>query len=87
MDEYIEREAAYKTIMGEPPDAHYPQWYADKILSIPVADVAPVRHGRWVNDKQSKFKYRYNCSACNYRLIDKPCNYCPNCGAKMDGEQ
>ena len=47
MADYIEREAAYKTIMGEPPDAHYPQWYADKILSIHAADVAPVRYGQW----------------------------------------
>lgn len=31
MDEYIEREAAIESIMSEPPDAHYPQWYADKI--------------------------------------------------------
>lgn len=38
--EYIEREAAIEAIMSEPPDAHYPQWYVDKIKSIPAADVA-----------------------------------------------
>ena len=43
MAEYIEREAAIAAIMSEPPDAHYPQWYADKIKAIPAADVAPVR--------------------------------------------
>ena len=42
MDEYIDREAAIATIMSEPPDAHYPQWYADKIKAIPAADVMPV---------------------------------------------
>ena len=42
MAEYIERETAITTIMSEPPDAHYPQWYADKIKTIPAADVAPV---------------------------------------------
>ena len=42
MDEYIDREAAIEAIMSEPPDAHYPQWYAEKIKSIPAADVAPV---------------------------------------------
>ena len=42
MAEYIEREAAIDAIMSEPPDAHYPQWYADKIKAIPAADVAPV---------------------------------------------
>ena len=42
MAEYIEREAAIEAIMSEPPDAHYPQWYAEKIKSIPAAGVAPV---------------------------------------------
>ena len=46
MAEYIEREAAIAAIMSEPPDAHYPHWYADKIKSIPAANVATVRHGR-----------------------------------------
>lgn len=43
MAEYIEREAAIESIMSEPPDAHYPHWYAEKIKAIPAADVAPVR--------------------------------------------
>ena len=42
MTEYIERESAIEAIMSEPPDAHYPQWYAEKIKSIPAADVVPV---------------------------------------------
>ena len=42
MDEYIKREAVMEAIMSEPPDAHYPQWYVDKIKSIPAADVAEV---------------------------------------------
>ena len=88
MDEYIEREAAYKTIMSEPPDAHYPKWYADKILAIPAADVARLRHGRWGVDGVYVV-----CSVCN-RLTLSPIikqlptfKYCPNCGAKMDLEE
>ena len=46
MAEYIEREAAIESIMGETPDAHYPQWYSDKIKAIPASDVAPVH--RWI---------------------------------------
>ena len=42
MDEYIKREAVIEAIMSEPSDAHYPQWYVDKIKSIPAADVAEV---------------------------------------------
>ena len=42
MAEYIERDSAIEAIMSEPPDVHYPQWYAEKIKSIPAADVVEV---------------------------------------------
>lgn len=92
MAEYIEREAAIETIMSEPPDAHYPQWYADKIKSIPATDVAPVRHGRWICIRKGYGEYE--CSVCHGE--DSDCSdyygthvvteqdFCPNCGAKMD---
>lgn len=95
MDEYIEREAAYKTIMSEPPDAHYPKWYADKILAIPAADVAQVRHGRL--DSSGKYRFQKDnsvavrCTECGCSLteLEYRCNvwnYCPVYGAKMDGD-
>ena len=87
MAEYIDREAAIAAIMSEPPDAHYPHWYADKIKAIPAADVAPVRHGRWGVDGVYVI-----CSVCK-RFTLSPIikqiptfKYCPNCGAKMDLE-
>lgn len=62
--------------------------------SIPAADVAPVVHGRWIYIG----KYgKYECSVCHG--IDTDCsdyygshivteqNFCPECGAKMDGDQ
>lgn len=72
MQEYIEREAAIEAIMSEPPGAHYPQWYVDKIKFIPAADVVKVRHGRWVFGKDLaccwgqilKNKYHLYCSEC-----------------------
>ena len=84
MKEYIEREAAIEAIMSEPPDAHYPQWYVDKIKSIPAADVAPVRHGRWlcVDTDTEQF---FLCNRCKKKEYWES-NYCPNCGAKMDEE-
>ena len=87
MAEYIEREAAIESIMSEPPDAHYPHWYADKIKAIPAADVAPVRHGQWEWDTEDI----YRCSNCAEKshvkeVMGRPAwGYCPNCGAKMDG--
>lgn len=81
MDEYIEREAAIAAIMSEPPDAHYPHWYADKIKAIPAADVAPVRHGRWIKHDDGVF----TCSECrNAESIES--YFCGYCGTKMDLE-
>ena len=52
---------------------------------VKSADVAPVRHGRWeVIDAEEP--RRYGCSKCK-RLSWHMDNYCPNCGARMDGEE
>lgn len=42
MGKYITKEAALNTIFSEPPEAHYPSWYAERIKALPAADVAPV---------------------------------------------
>ena len=56
----------------------------------PAADVAEVRHGEWLSVIGSWSTAR--CSECNwkapyieYEYFEQP-NYCPNCGAKMDGK-
>lgn len=95
MDEYIKREAVIEAIMSEPPDAHYPQWYVDKIKSIPAADVALVRHGEWLKAEDDYCGLNIiQCSICHEEwcfeidddVIDLNYHYCPNCGAKMDKE-
>lgn len=91
MAEYIERETAIDAIMSEPTDTHYPSWYADKIESISVADVVPVRHGRWIHtDYAIHWAAKDECSECTYHTCDRDdlseYNYCPNCGSKMDEE-
>lgn len=72
---------------------------ADLRDSIPAADVAPVRHGRWESVKNPQWPaYSHDkCSICGwwntknalcYDNGHKPghsLNYCPNCGARMDG--
>ena len=88
MDEYIKREAVIEAIMSEPPDAHYPQWYVDKIKCIPAADVAPVRHERW-----EKRGSKWQCTGCKVLMSidgtpqENLLYYCPNCGALMDKEE
>ena len=95
MDEYIKREAVIEAIISEPPDAHYPQWYVDKIKSIPAADVAEVRHGRWeawMPDKNGETR-EFICTGCRFMVElswkQKECDYewCPYCGCKMDKEE
>ena len=60
-----------------------------EVKNAPAADVAPVVHGRW--EKASETMPIYRCSICNERNLFKNgdnvfSNYCPNCGARMDGE-
>ena len=57
------------------------------LLVSPTIEADPVRHGRWVD----KMVRDWHCSECGkkasfdgYCYDDKP-NYCPNCGARMDG--
>ena len=56
------------------------------IDSMPVADVAPVVHGEWLDRRGGFFDFAA-CSNCKeeYPLGGDTLNYCPNCGAKMDG--
>ena len=64
----------------------------DLINEMPIiaSDVAPVRHGRWINaypniEPNPMFIYGI-CSECGFEQgISKYLNYCPDCGAKMDG--
>ena len=64
----------------------------DTFAEIPAADVAPVRHGRWIEQEKYTFGVMYDCSICGDRILDNghynghSWNYCPNCGAKMDGD-
>lgn len=59
------------------------------IWNAPAADVAPVVHGEW---DEEKYPFCNVCTVCGL-VIDRTCikmnsgelNYCPGCGAKMDG--
>ena len=57
--------------------------YSPNMFKIPTADVVEVRHGEWVVLEEEIGLY--SCSLCDYKIIRTECNYCPNCGAKMDG--
>lgn len=66
------------------------------IEHAPAVDAVGVVHGRWksrpiykINGEGRGIKYCdfHYCSECGTgRPMVPPYNYCPNCGAKMDGD-
>ena len=94
MTEYIKREYAVDAVADvyyNTPDINLScEKFEAAILKIQAADVAPVRHGRWVDaypDIEPNPMFMYGiCSECGFEQgISKYLSYCPNCGAKMDG--
>lgn len=66
------------------------------LKKVPTADVVEVRHGEWQYEQLDEYKfYKVTCPYCdayymgNYDAYNDPddFNYCPNCGAKMDGDR
>lgn len=90
-DEYIKRSDAIKAV-DNPCHVYFPENKA-KLESIPAEDVAPVVHGKWVSPpkREENVGYRngygiyYECSRCGF-IEDCHTNFCPYCGARMDGE-
>ena len=52
--------------------------------AIPSVDAAPVVHGRWI-DNEIKDLMLSKCTACGFLCGAYSFNFCPHCGAKMDG--
>lgn len=99
MAEYIEREAVVMELNKTYDNmnalgAHFYCGFMNavhRIKDFPAADVAPVRHAKWVDN---------HCTACGIMpmgdemwknldfdppLFERFMDYCPSCGAKMDG--
>ena len=97
MAEYISRHEAIRAAQ-----INYGDYCATKsaLCNIPAADVSPVRHGRW--EPYFEYVEIYNtggfcekkqtgwiCGRCKSKesiTKDYKTHFCPNCGAKMDGE-
>lgn len=59
------------------------------VRDMPAADVAPVRHGRWIKDEffSDEVNNGEKCSQCGELIgwFGNLPKYCPGCGALMDG--
>ena len=76
----------------------YNKGYNDGIKAVlscieiqPSTDVAPVRHGEWANEETA-----VTCTACGRsydtdfeikRNVTLSFDFCPSCGARMDGKE
>lgn len=102
MSEYIRREDAVGVIEKEMKNYISDIWYKsaihsalndvnENIKSLEPADVVPMVHAYWIPQKENhEFKEVWmKCSACGYPVSrwTGNTNFCPNCGAKMDGEE
>lgn len=64
--------------------------FLDKANDAPTVDAVEVVHGRWIFKHNpitdpKRYFIRIVCSECNLHTGQKS-NYCPSCGAKMDGD-
>ena len=86
MAEYVEREKVLSK--AAPVEGCFSDMISTyDVIRLPAADVVPVHHGQW--GTHSDRPDSLICSVCNCGFDmwkHDPHNYCPNCGAKMDGE-
>lgn len=87
MDEYIGRGTAIAKLTAlEVTEPNATMADVRRLLAdIPAADVAPVRHGHWI-DGFIPDSMLCGCSECGFTCGAHSFLYCPSCGAKMDGE-
>lgn len=100
-DEYIEKEDAIQSIIAHDLVGGDARDWAEYLLeNTSTADVAPVRHGHWdvrepmpMHDIKGNLSWGnwYVCTGCGFATTAieghiTQYRYCPNCGARMDGE-
>lgn len=92
----IDRQAAIDLIdAGRLLSPNEPMWSDNEVIGFlnrrPTVDAEPVIHAKWICSPDHS---EGACTNCNYKIYGRPYqntylivsyNYCPNCGAKMDG--
>lgn len=87
MAEYIEREALIEFVKQNTPDINGEttiECVERAIRTQTAADVVEVRHEKWNKNGNGR-----DCLICGFKYYANGgfFNYCPNCGAKMDGRE
>lgn len=99
MNKYISVEVAKEYLRHDSFDNPYFRSQAcqqamDILDTVPASDVVEVRHGRWHRYSKGSGSYNgviilsdaFQCTICKKSFWNKS-DYCPNCGAKMDGDK
>lgn len=91
MTDYIKREDAIEQFDYYDLSEYLTTQIRWMLMDVPSADVAPIRHGRWKSGACSKcggIKPMTKIEDCGLPIGEAlyKLNYCPNCGARMDGE-
>lgn len=88
--EFIEREAVVAFLENMAASRYLIQCFENK-EKFPAADVVEVRHGEWIKHPYHKY---WECNLCDGSApVDcqkeefYQSDFCPSCGAKMDGER
>lgn len=93
----IDADAAYERAQADSRRGALEDWEFDMIVNLldsaPTVDTAPVIHGEWRHSRYVDCSESFElvkCSNCGHEayamaIYVRGGNYCPNCGAKMDG--
>ena len=86
----ISRQAAIDAIMGQPPEPHYPSWYAAQIEKLPAAQPEIIRCKECKYWKDSDGVYRRGFDAeskcpLNLKKVYEGTFYCGMAERRTDG--
>lgn len=95
MSDYIKREDALEQFDYYDLGEYLTTQIRGMLMDVPSADVAPIIHGDWKEEKITFNKWGgdvatektlWRCSVCGHEDSILT-NYCSKCGARMDGEK
>lgn len=62
------------------------EYYGVLFAHIKVGRYKEQKQGHWMHDG-SHWENRWICTACRHKLFGEQTRFCPNCGAKMKGDE